>query len=173
MKVIKDDKVVVLSGKDKGKQGKVLSADPKHGKVVVEGVNLCAHHIKARKPGEESGIIKSENLTIDADGYVGLKHAPLLIDVTSTVSIRSNFRDVNYRQLWNEASDTNGEGEGVGAGGGLQLASTRSGLLPGTGDALGDSTPLSLVSLLIGMACVAAGFRRRRRKVSRRARSMA
>ena len=60
MKVIKDDKVVVLSGKDKGKQGKVLSADPKHGKVVVEGVNLCAHHIKARKPGEESGIIKSE-----------------------------------------------------------------------------------------------------------------
>ena len=30
------------------------------GKVVVEGVNLCAHHIKARKPGEESGIIKSE-----------------------------------------------------------------------------------------------------------------
>ena len=119
------------------------------------------------------GIIKSENLTIDADGYVGLKDAPLVIDVTSTVSIRSNFRDVNYRQLWNEASDTNGEGEGVGAGGGHQLASTRSGLLPGTGDALGDSTPLSLVSLLIGMACVAAGFRRRRRKVSRRARSMA
>ncbi len=60
MKIIKDDTVVVLSGKDKGKQGKVLSADPKHGKVVVDGVNLAAHHIKARKPGAESGIIKSE-----------------------------------------------------------------------------------------------------------------
>lgn len=60
MNIRKDDTVVVLSGKDKGKQGKVLSADPKHGKAVVEGINICAHHIKARKPGEESGIIKSE-----------------------------------------------------------------------------------------------------------------
>ena len=123
------------------------------------------------------GVIKAENLTIDADGYVGLKDAPLVIDVPSTFSINPNFKDVYYRQLLNEASDTNGEGtvegEGVGAGGGHQLASTRSGLLPGTGDALGDGTPFSLVSLLIGMACVAAGFRRRRRKVSRRARSMA
>ena len=37
MKIKKDDKVVVLSGKDKGKQGKVLIADPKNAKVVVEG----------------------------------------------------------------------------------------------------------------------------------------
>ena len=37
MKIRKDDKVVVLSGRDKGKEGKVLSADPKNGKVIVEG----------------------------------------------------------------------------------------------------------------------------------------
>ena len=60
MKIRKDDKVVVLSGRDKGKEGKVLSADPKNGKVIVEGVNVAKCHIKARRPGEESGIIKKE-----------------------------------------------------------------------------------------------------------------
>ena len=38
------DKVVVLSGKNKGKEGKVLSADPKGGKVIVEGVNVATKH---------------------------------------------------------------------------------------------------------------------------------
>ena len=60
MFIKKDDTVVVLSGKDKGKKGKVLSADPKNGKVIVEGVNVAKCHIKARSPGEESGIIKKE-----------------------------------------------------------------------------------------------------------------
>ncbi len=60
MKIKKDDKVVVLSGKDKGKQGKVLSADPKGAKVIVEGVNVATKHQKPRKQGEEGGIIKLE-----------------------------------------------------------------------------------------------------------------
>ena len=60
MNIIKDDKVVVLSGKDKGKQGKVLISMPKAGKVVVEGVNVTAKHQKAVKQGEEGGIIKVE-----------------------------------------------------------------------------------------------------------------
>ena len=60
MNVKKDDKVIVLSGKDKGKQGKVLSADPKAAKVVVEGVNVATKHQKPRKQGEEGGIIKLE-----------------------------------------------------------------------------------------------------------------
>ena len=51
MKIKKDDKVVVLSGKDKGKQGKVLIADPKGAKVVVEGVNVATKHQKPRKQG--------------------------------------------------------------------------------------------------------------------------
>ena len=58
MNIKKDDKVVVLSGKDKGKQGKVLIADPKAEKVVVEGVNVATKHQKPRKQGEEGGIIK-------------------------------------------------------------------------------------------------------------------
>ncbi len=60
MNVRKDDKVVVISGKDKGKEGKVLSADPKAGKVIVEGVNVASKHVKPRKQGEQGGIIKME-----------------------------------------------------------------------------------------------------------------
>ena len=51
------DTVVVLSGKDKGKQGKVLSASPKKGTVIVEGVAVTAHHQKPRKQGETGGIV--------------------------------------------------------------------------------------------------------------------
>jgi len=60
MNIKKDDKVVVLSGKDKGKEGKVLVADPKAGKVIVEGVNVATKHQKAQKQGQEGGIIKVE-----------------------------------------------------------------------------------------------------------------
>ena len=60
MKIRKDDKVVVLSGRDKGAQGKVLSADPKSGKIIVEGVLVASRHQKPRKQGEEGGIIKRE-----------------------------------------------------------------------------------------------------------------
>lgn len=60
MNIKKDDKVVVLSGKDKGKQGRIMSADPQNGKVIVEGVNVAKRHLKPRKAGEEGGIIKKE-----------------------------------------------------------------------------------------------------------------
>ena len=60
MNIKKNDTVVVLSGKDKGKQGKVLSADPKALKVVVEGVNVATKHQRPMKQGQEGGIIKVE-----------------------------------------------------------------------------------------------------------------
>ena len=60
MNIKKDDKVVVLSGKDKCKQGQVLVSDPKAMKVIVEGVNVATKHQKPRKQGEEGGIIKVE-----------------------------------------------------------------------------------------------------------------
>ena len=60
MNVKKNDTVVVLSGKDKGKQGKVLSVDPETRKVIVEGVNVASRHQKPRRQGEEGGIIKKE-----------------------------------------------------------------------------------------------------------------
>ena len=60
MNIKKDDKVIVLSGKDKGKQGKVLAADPKGLKVTVEGVNVATKHQKPKKQGQDGGIIKVE-----------------------------------------------------------------------------------------------------------------
>ncbi len=60
MKIKTGDKVVVLSGKDKGKTGKVTSADPKSLKVTVEGVNVATKHQKAQKKGQDGGIIKVE-----------------------------------------------------------------------------------------------------------------
>ena len=60
MNVKKGDTVIVLSGKDKGKQGKVLIADPKAMKVVVEGVNVATKHQKPQRQGQDGGIIKVE-----------------------------------------------------------------------------------------------------------------
>ena len=60
LKIKKNDTVVVLSGKDKGKQGKVLGTIPSEAKVVVEGINKVTCHIKPRKQGEEGGIVKRE-----------------------------------------------------------------------------------------------------------------
>ena len=62
MNIKKNDKVVVLSGKDKGKEGKVLTAMPAEKKVVVEGVNVATCHVKPRKQGEEGGIVRREIL---------------------------------------------------------------------------------------------------------------
>lgn len=60
MNVKKGDTVVVLSGKDKGKQGKVLGTVPAEDKVVVEGVNMVTCHVKPRRQGETGGIVKRE-----------------------------------------------------------------------------------------------------------------
>ena len=60
MSIKKGDTVVVLSGKDKGKQGKVLSADPKDGKVIVDKINVVSRHQKPQKQGDEGGIIQKE-----------------------------------------------------------------------------------------------------------------
>ena len=60
MNIKKNDKVVVLSGKDKGKQGKVMEVNPSAKKVVVEGINVASCHVKPRKQGEEGGIIRRE-----------------------------------------------------------------------------------------------------------------
>jgi large subunit ribosomal protein L24 len=60
MHIKKGDTVVVLSGKDKGKKGKVLAVFPKTSKAIVEGVNVATKHSKPRRQGEEGGIIKQE-----------------------------------------------------------------------------------------------------------------
>ena len=58
--VRKNDTVIVVSGKDKGKTGEVLKAYPKTGKVLVQGVNIVKKHQKANRSQLESAIIEKE-----------------------------------------------------------------------------------------------------------------
>ncbi len=60
MYIKRDDVVVVLSGKDKGKKGKVISVNRQAGTVVVEGVNMVTKHVKRRTQEEESRIVQVE-----------------------------------------------------------------------------------------------------------------
>ncbi len=58
--VKKGDTVLVLSGKSRGKQGKVLEVSPKEGKVIVEKANMVIKHVKPRRQGEAGGRIEAE-----------------------------------------------------------------------------------------------------------------
>lgn len=58
--VRKNDTVVVVSGKDKGKTGEVLKVSPKNGKVIVNGVNIVKKHQKPTRANAQGGIIERE-----------------------------------------------------------------------------------------------------------------
>ena len=58
--VKKGDTVLVLSGKSRGKQGKVLEVSPKEGKVIVEKANMVTKHIKPKRQGEVGGRVEAE-----------------------------------------------------------------------------------------------------------------
>ena len=60
MKIRKDDNVLVIAGKDKGKKGKVRFAYPKNEKVLVEGVNFIKRHTRATGQVRQAGIIERE-----------------------------------------------------------------------------------------------------------------
>ncbi|KYZ77712.1 50S ribosomal protein L24 [Anaerosporomusa subterranea] len=60
MHVKKGDTVLVLSGKDKGKKGKIIEALPKKSKIVVEGVNKVKRHTKPSQKMPQGGIIVKE-----------------------------------------------------------------------------------------------------------------
>ena len=60
MKIKKGDTVKVIAGKDKGKEGKVISVDVKNGKVVVEGANMITKHAKPSQANPNGGIVQKE-----------------------------------------------------------------------------------------------------------------
>jgi large subunit ribosomal protein L24 len=60
MKIRKNDTVLVIAGKDKGKKGKVRFSHPKHEKVVIEGINFIKRHTRARGTVRQAGIIELE-----------------------------------------------------------------------------------------------------------------
>ncbi len=57
MKVKKGDTILIISGKDKGKKGKIIEAFPKENRLTVEGVNLRKKHQRPKKQGEKGQII--------------------------------------------------------------------------------------------------------------------
>ena len=59
-KIKKGDKVVVLSGKDKGRHGEVTKVMPKEGKVLVSGINVHARHAKPTQARPQGGIVRAE-----------------------------------------------------------------------------------------------------------------
>ncbi len=69
MHIKRGDIVKVISGKDKGKEGKVITAIPETGRVIVEGVAMVKKHQKAKMQGQESGIIHVES-AIDASNVL-------------------------------------------------------------------------------------------------------
>ncbi len=74
LKIKKDDMVKVIAGKDKGKEGKVLSVDTDKKKIVVEGCNIVTKHSKPNVANPQGGIVKKEaamdisNVMLIADG---------------------------------------------------------------------------------------------------------
>lgn len=78
-KIKKDDVVIVITGKDKGKNGQVLSVDHKNNKILVKGVRLVKKHQKAGKTkgATESGIIEREN-------WIDISNVMLSVDGKAT-----------------------------------------------------------------------------------------
>lgn len=54
------DTVMIISGRDRGKKGKVVAVSPKEGKIIVEKCNMVSKHVKPRKMGDPSGIVQAE-----------------------------------------------------------------------------------------------------------------
>jgi large subunit ribosomal protein L24 len=89
-KIKKNDTVIVIAGRDKGKKGVVLKAMPKENKVVVQGINLVKRHTK---PSQESaGGIISKEAPIDVSNVA-------LIDPTSGKPTRVGFKTVDGRKV--------------------------------------------------------------------------
>ena len=76
-KIKKDDLVVVIAGKDKDKQGKVLSVDVKKNKVLVQGCNMVTKHTKPSAQNQQGGIVHQE-------GPVDISNVMLVVDGKAT-----------------------------------------------------------------------------------------
>lgn len=58
MKIKKGDTVLIISGKDRGKKGKVMKALPKEGRIVVEGINIRKKHTRPKRQGEKGQVVE-------------------------------------------------------------------------------------------------------------------
>ena len=91
-----DDTVMVLSGNDKGKTGKVIAVSPEEGKAIVEGINKQKKHVKPRKQGEAGGIL-------DVDGAMYVSKLALVCSNSGCVkngkATRTKIAEVNGKKV--------------------------------------------------------------------------
>jgi len=85
------DSVIVITGKDKGKKGKVLEVQPAKGRVIVEGVNLIKKHVRPSQQNPEGGILTQEAY-IDASNVMH-------IDPKSGKPTRIGHKEVNGKKV--------------------------------------------------------------------------
>lgn len=91
MKIKKGDKVLVIAGKCKGEEGKVLKVDREKNKVIVEGVNMIQKHVKAT--AQQAGGIVSKEAPLDASNVMYLyKGKPVRIGYTVEVVDGKNVK---------------------------------------------------------------------------------
>ena len=99
-RIKRDDEVLVISGKDKGKRGTVIRVLPGQNRVVVEGVNLSVRHLSARQGVVQTGIVQSESpmslsnvMLIDPEtGNAGRTGQKVLEDGTKVRVVKSGKR---------------------------------------------------------------------------------
>ena len=91
MRLKKGDQVLIISGKDRGKKGKVLQAFPKESRILVEGVNLRKKHQKPKKTGEKGQIISMP-------GSVDISNVKLICPKCGK-SIRIGYKILNNRKV--------------------------------------------------------------------------
>ena len=96
------DQVIVIAGKDKGKKGSVVTAFPKTGKVIVEGVNIVTKHQKPRGQGMPGGIVHKE-AAIEAIKYITSK------ELMADDYLMSNFSPVRASVLGSDKFLDQGE----------------------------------------------------------------
>ncbi len=80
-KLKKGDNVVVIAGKNKGQEGKILLIDRKNNRVVVEGVNIISKHQKPNAQHQQGGIIKKEAAIHASNVMFSLKGKPVRLGV--------------------------------------------------------------------------------------------
>jgi len=94
MKLKKGDKVVVIAGKDKGKEGTILVVDVKKKRVIVEGINMVSKHTKQKSEEEKGGIVKKENF-IDASNVMYLHNGK-----PTRIGVQRVAKTVNGKEKW-------------------------------------------------------------------------
>ena len=84
-KIKKGDTVQIIAGKDKGQEGKVVSVNPKTGRVVVEGLNMVTKHTKPSQANPNGGIVEKE-------APIDISNVMLVVD-GKTTRVGFDFKD--------------------------------------------------------------------------------